>query len=127
MLLFQAPSSRIRPEHLNVLLFDLLKLYVFVQTYDMQAVKGSVVSTIYARPSNDREIWANLGSDTGQSKYLVDHSDPSTRLCILVTRALAYHMFPVAPSKQKFSMPFAAGGRAISLGENLSRYFPTDD
>lgn len=103
----------------------LLKLYVFAQSYNIRAVQDSVVSTIYGRLSDDRESWTTLGSDVGLLEYLVGHIDSSTGLYTLITRALAYHMFPAATSQQEVSMPSADGQRpAIFVGRGLPHIFP---
>ncbi|KAL2293142.1 hypothetical protein FJTKL_05133 [Diaporthe vaccinii] len=83
--------------------FDLVKLYVLAQTYDVQAVQDSIISTTYARLFDDREIWATLGSDTDLLEYLVCLAGTGARMYILITRALAYRMFPAATSQQKMS------------------------
>lgn len=75
----------------------------------MQAVQDSIVSTIYARIFDDREIWATLGSDTDLLEYIVGHVGTGARLYTLITLALAYRMFPEATSQQKVSVPFTDG------------------
>ncbi|KAG6360580.1 hypothetical protein INS49_011642 [Diaporthe citri] len=104
--------------------FDLVKLYVFAQTCEIQAVRDSIVSTIYAQLSDDREVWATLGSDTALLEYLVGHVGTGARLYTLVTRALAYRMFPVVTSQQKVSVPFVDGNRIVPSPGRALGIFP---
>lgn len=105
--------------------FDLVKLYVFAQSYNICAVQDSVVSTLYARLSDGRESWLTLGTDTSLLEYLVGHIDTSTGLYALITRALAYRMFPTANSQQKGSVPSAGGQRPVaSVGRSPPQTFP---
>lgn len=101
-----------------------MKLYVFAQTYGIQAVQDSIVSTVYARLSDDREIWATLGSDTELLEYLVGHADTGSRLYTLVTRALAYRMFPAAIVQQKVGVPFADSSRTVRFPGRAPDIFP---
>lgn len=101
-----------------------MKLYVFAQTYDIEAVQDSIVSTIYARLSADREIWATLGPDTDLLEYLVGHVGTGARLYTLITRALAYRMFPAATSPRKINVLFADGNRIVPLPGRALDIFP---
>lgn len=101
-----------------------MKLYVFAQTYDIKAVQDSIVSTICVRLSHDHEIWATLGSDTDLLEYLVGHVGTGARLYTLITRALAYRMFPGAVSQQKGSVRFADGDRTVRFPGRAPDIFP---
>lgn len=106
-------------------LFDLVKLYVFAQSYNIRAVQDSVVSTIYGRLSDDLESWATLGTDAGLLEYLVGHIDTGAGLYTLITRTLAYRMLPAATSQQKVSVPSAGGQRPVaSVGRDPPQIFP---
>lgn len=106
-------------------LFDLVKLYVFAQSYNIRAVQDSVVSTIYGRLSDDREGWGTLGTDTGLLEYLVGHIDTGAGLYTLIARTLAYRMLPAATSQQKVSVPSAGGQRPVaSVGRGPPQIFP---
>ncbi|KAK7726841.1 hypothetical protein SLS63_007459 [Diaporthe eres] len=104
--------------------FDLVKLHVFAQTYGIQAVQESIISTINARLFDDREIWATLGSETDLLEYLVCLVGTGARLYTLITHALACRMFPAATSQQKVSVPFTDGNRIVPLPGRASDIFP---